>query len=48
MALLSDLNRNRGMTIIVVTHDSRIFHFADRIARMDDGHITGIEPGRKS
>jgi putative ABC transport system ATP-binding protein len=25
--------------LIVVTHDSRIFSFADRIARMDDGRI---------
>jgi putative ABC transport system ATP-binding protein len=48
MALLSDLNHSRGMTVIVVTHDSRIFHFADRIARMDDGRISGIEQGRPS
>jgi putative ABC transport system ATP-binding protein len=27
---------------IVVTHDNRVFSFADRIARMEDGHITGI------
>jgi len=27
---------------IVVTHDSRVFSFADRIARMEDGHITGF------
>lgn len=48
MALLRDLNRNRGVTIIVVTHDNRIFHFADRIARMDDGRIYAVEPGRPS
>jgi putative ABC transport system ATP-binding protein len=29
-------------TLIVVTHDSRIFHFADRIARLDDGVIVEI------
>jgi putative ABC transport system ATP-binding protein len=28
--------------VIVVTHDSRIYHFADRIAEMEDGRVTGI------
>ncbi|MEI8316105.1 MAG: ABC transporter ATP-binding protein [Verrucomicrobiota bacterium] len=31
--------------LVVVTHDARIFEFADRVARMDDGHITGINEG---
>jgi len=30
-------------TVIVVTHDSRIFNFADRIARMEDGRIISVE-----
>lgn len=34
------LNDNR--TLVIVTHDSRIFHYADRIARMDDGTITRV------
>jgi putative ABC transport system ATP-binding protein len=25
-----------------VTHDARIFNFADRIAEMDDGHIIKV------
>ena len=29
--------------LIIVTHDNRIFNFADRIARMDDGRITLVE-----
>jgi len=29
--------------VIVVTHDNRIFHFADRIVRMSDGRITGVD-----
>jgi putative ABC transport system ATP-binding protein len=29
--------------VIVVTHDSRIFSFADTIARMDDGRIVGVD-----
>jgi len=37
------LNENR--CIIIVTHDSRIFEYADRIMRMEDGRITGIAKG---
>ena len=29
--------------LIIVTHDNRIFHFADRIARMDDGRVVTVE-----
>ncbi|MBL8841911.1 MAG: ABC transporter ATP-binding protein [Planctomycetes bacterium] len=32
--------------LVLVTHDSRIFEFADRIARMEDGRIRAVEPGR--
>jgi putative ABC transport system ATP-binding protein len=32
-----------GRSLIIVTHDNRIFNFADRIARMDDGRITLLE-----
>ncbi len=29
--------------IVIVTHDARIYEFADRIMRMEDGKITGVE-----
>jgi putative ABC transport system ATP-binding protein len=29
--------------IVIVTHDSRIYGFADRILRMEDGRITGVD-----
>ena len=29
--------------VVVVTHDSRVFHFGDRIAHMDDGRIVQVE-----
>ncbi len=29
--------------IVIVTHDSRIYEFADRILKMEDGKLTGIE-----
>jgi len=32
---------------VVVTHDSRVFHFADVIAHMDDGRITKTERNGK-
>jgi putative ABC transport system ATP-binding protein len=35
------LNENR--CIVVVTHDSRIYEFASRILRMEDGRITGAQ-----
>lgn len=35
-------------TVIVVTHDSRIFSFADRIAEMEDGRVTGIHNDPKN
>ena len=31
--------------ILIVTHDSRIYEFADRIMRMEDGKLTGYEKG---
>ncbi len=31
--------------IIIVTHDSRIFEFADRIMKMEDGRITDVATG---
>jgi putative ABC transport system ATP-binding protein len=37
--LLHDVCRERGSTVVVVTHDPRIFHLADRIVRIEDGHI---------
>ena len=36
------LSDNRAL--IIVTHDNRVFNFADRIARMDDGRIILVEP----
>ena len=43
MQILRDHALAPNRAVIVVTHDNRIFHFADRIVRMSDGRITGIE-----
>lgn len=42
MALLKEQARASGRTLVVVTHDPRIFEFADRIAHLDDGQIVAI------
>jgi putative ABC transport system ATP-binding protein len=36
---------NEKRCIIIVTHDSRIFEYADRIMKMEDGRITGAVRG---
>jgi len=42
MEVLRNIAGRSDRTVIVVTHDPRIFEFADRIARMDDGRIMEI------
>ncbi len=42
MELLRDVARGAGRTVIVVTHDPRIYHFADRMAEMEDGQILRV------
>jgi putative ABC transport system ATP-binding protein len=39
MALLKSLNRERGITIVLVTHEEDIAAYADRRVRFRDGHI---------
>ncbi len=46
MEVLRNVAKRTDRTVIVVTHDPRIFEFADRIARMDDGRITEIVRGK--
>jgi len=42
MELLKKIALDKDRALIVVTHDSRIFSFADRIAKMEDGRITKV------
>ncbi len=37
--ILQDLSRNKGNTIITVTHDTDFAHHADRIIEIADGKI---------
>lgn len=36
---------NDKRCIVIVTHDARIFEYADRILRMEDGQLIGIDRG---
>lgn len=46
--LILDILRKKALSkdraLIIVTHDNRIFNFADRIASMEDGRVITIEP----
>jgi putative ABC transport system ATP-binding protein len=42
MELLKKVAQSPERALVVVTHDARIFGFADRIARMDDGRIEEV------
>jgi putative ABC transport system ATP-binding protein len=45
MELLRDVALGPERALVIVTHDQRIFPFADRIAHMDDGRIVRVEAG---
>lgn len=42
MELLVKVAENPNRSVIIVTHDSRIFKYASRIAKMDDGKVTAV------
>ena len=44
LELLRDLNRERGLTMILVTHDLQIAHQADRVVRLSEGRIEELAP----
>jgi putative ABC transport system ATP-binding protein len=47
MELLKGVALKNDRSLIIVTHDARIFEFADRIAHMDDGRVTSIEVNKE-
>jgi len=44
MALFQKLNRESGMSIIVVTHEPDIAEYSNRIIRFKDGHLVSDQP----
>ncbi len=48
MEIFRETARHPGSAALVVTHDNRIFKYADRIARMDDGRILEVHDNAES
>jgi len=46
MELFSEVAVRPDRAVIVVTHDSRIFEFADTITHMEDGRAVSVEQGK--
>jgi len=46
MSILQRLNREQGLTVILVTHESDIAAYAERVLTMRDGLLIGDEPAR--
>lgn len=42
MELLRRVGTVDGRALVIVTHDARVFDFADRIAELDDGRVTRV------
>ncbi len=45
--ILRQLAREQGRTVVVVTHDNRIFHLADRILQIEDGRMREADHEQK-
>ena len=43
LALMEEVNRAYGCTVIIVTHNAAIAKMANRVLRLRDGHIVGDE-----
>jgi putative ABC transport system ATP-binding protein len=48
MELIQRVAVQPGRAVVVVTHDARIYSFADRIASMEDGRIDSVTVGSGS
>ncbi|MBI1853253.1 MAG: ABC transporter ATP-binding protein [Planctomycetes bacterium] len=47
MELMRDVAVAADRSLVIVTHDARIFDFADRIAKMDDGRVQRVVESSK-
>jgi putative ABC transport system ATP-binding protein len=45
MEMMSELAHTRGRAVVIVSHDSRVVSFADRIVRIEDGAIASNADG---
>jgi putative ABC transport system ATP-binding protein len=46
MGMMSELAHKRGRAVVIVTHDSRVLSFADRIVRIEDGAIARADEAK--
>ena len=46
MQLLVELNRSRGLTVLMVTHESELAEWGTRVVVFRDGHIIDDRPGQ--
>lgn len=44
LGVVRAVNRDRGVTLVMVTHDSGVARHADRVIRMADGRVVGDGP----
>jgi putative ABC transport system ATP-binding protein len=44
LGLLSEICRERGAAVLLVTHDPQATRFADRVLALRDGRLVGFEP----
>ncbi len=45
---LHDIGKQHDRGVIIVTHDTRIFEFGDRIVHMEDGRVDQIQEGQET
>ena len=43
LKLLQDMSRQRGMTVIIITHNSALTAMADRVIRVKNGTVSSVE-----
>ena len=43
LQLLQDMSRKRGMTVIIITHNSALTAMADRVIQVKNGTVTSVE-----
>jgi putative ABC transport system ATP-binding protein len=43
MEMMSELAHRRGRAVVIVTHDSRLLSFADRIVKIEDGMVARVD-----
>jgi ABC-type lipoprotein export system ATPase subunit len=41
LGLLQKINQEQGTTVVLVTHDDKVSHYAHRLIHMDDGNVAG-------